>query len=92
MKKALLPFVLAAGLTCSSCLGPNNLYNSVSNWNAELSEQDWVNEVVYLGLTIIFVYPICLAADVLVINTVGYWSGDYWVKDPGEFPGFTRGD
>ena len=49
MKKALVSLALVLGLTCPSCLGPDHLYNSIKNWNAELSEQDWVNELVFLG-------------------------------------------
>lgn len=92
MKKLLLPLVLCVGLGTSSCLGPDNLYRQIKNWNAGLSDKDWVNEIVYVGLVIIPVYPIALAADVLVCNTVTYWSGSDLVKDPGEFPGFTRKD
>ena len=41
MKKALLSLVIVLGFTCSGCLGPDNLYRSIRNWNAELSEKDW---------------------------------------------------
>lgn len=89
MKKFFLPVLLSIVLGCSGCLGPDNLYNSIKNWNAELSEQHWVNEVVFLGLMIIPVYPLALAGDVLIFNTIGYWSKDL-INDPGEFPGFKR--
>jgi hypothetical protein len=40
---------------------------------------------------IIPIYPLALTGDVLIFNTIGYWSGgDYLVKDPGAFPGFAR--
>ena len=89
MKKALLSLVLAVGLASSSCLGPDPMYNGIKNWNADLTEKDWLNEIVFLGLTIIPVYPIALLGDVLVVNTIGYWSGNY-LFEPGEFPGFSR--
>jgi len=89
-KHLLLPLALTLGL--GGCLGPDPLYNSVKNWNADLSEQDWVNELVFLGLHIIPVYQVALIADVLVTNTVTYWSGEDMMKDPGPFPGFKRGD
>ena len=90
MKKALLATVLALGLGSSSCLGPDHLYNSVKNWNAELSEQDWLNEAVFLGLYISPVYEIALLGDVVIFNTIDYWSGKNTIKDPGPFPGFMR--
>lgn len=92
MKKSLLAAALTIGLGSSSCLGPDNLYHSVKNWNAEVSEQDWLNEVVYLGFMIIPVYPICLMGDVLVFNTIDYWTGKDTIADPGEFPGFSSKD
>ena len=91
MKKALIACALAFGLT-TSCLGPDNLYHSVKNWNAELSDMDWVNELVFLGMTIIPVYGIALFADVLVFNTVTYWTGNDTISNPGEFPGFSAKD
>ena len=90
MKKALLATVLALGLASSSCLGADHLYNSVKNWNAGLSEHDWLDEVVFVGLYIIPVYPIALLGDVVVFNTIDYWTGKDTIKDPGPFPGFKR--
>ena len=92
MKKALVSLALVLGLACPSCLGPDHLYNSIKNWNAELSEQDWVNELVFLGLMIIPVYPIAGALDILLFNTINYWSGENTISDPGPFPGFTAKD
>jgi hypothetical protein len=92
MKKLFLASVLTLGLLGSSCLGPDHLYNSLKNWNAGLSNQDWVNEVVFLGLVIIPVYPIAMLGDYLVTNTIHYWSGENPVSDPGAFPGFTAKD
>lgn len=91
MKKALLSLVLALGLTTSGCLGPDRLYNTVKNWNAEMFERDWLNELVYVPMHII-VLPFCLVGDILIFNTIGYWSDNYLIEDPGPFPGFTRKD
>jgi hypothetical protein len=89
LNKALAAGILALGLGSSSCLGPDNAYRSVKNWNADLSEQDWVNEVVFLGLHIIPVYPLALFGDVVIFNTIGYWSGKDTIGDPGAFKGFS---
>jgi Domain of unknown function (DUF3332) len=92
MKKSLIAAALVLSLTSSSCLGPDNLYRSVHNWNAGLSEQDWVNEVVFLGMIIIPVYQFAWLGDVLILNTIDYWTGKDTIKDPGPFPGFKRKD
>lgn len=81
--------VLAAAtlsLLGSSCLGPNNAYNSIRNWNAGLSDQDWVDELAFLGLNILPVYGLAYFGDVLVFNTIDYWSGSNPISSPGEFP------
>jgi hypothetical protein len=92
LKKVLLASTLALALSTTSCLGPDNAYNSIKNWNAELSQQDWVNEIVFLGLHVIPVYPIAMFGDVIIFNTIGYWTGDNPISDPGPFKGFTSKD
>jgi hypothetical protein len=92
MKKAFLALALALGLTATSCLGPDKAYNHIKNWNAELSDQDWLNEIVFLGLHIIPVYPLSLWADWVVLNTITYWGSADAFGDPGAWPGFTMGD
>jgi hypothetical protein len=89
MKKVILASALALSVGATSCLGPNNAHDSVRNWNAELSDQDWLNELVFIGFHIIPVYGVAYLADVLVLNTVGYWTGENPVNDPGPFPGFS---
>jgi len=90
MKKKLLPLVLALGLVCSSCLGPDHAYTSIRNWNAGLSEKNWINEIVFIGLVIIPVYPLALTGDILLFNTLGYWTGNYVIGEPAPYPGFSR--
>ena len=91
-KRTLLATALVLGLTCSSCLGPDHLYNSVKNWNVGLSKQDWVNEAVYIGLLILPVYPVALLGDIVIFNTIDYWTGKSTLNDPGPFPGFSSKD
>ncbi len=93
MKKTLLAATLTlCCLGATSCLGPDRLYGSIKNWNAGLSEKDWVNEIAFLAMVIIPVYPIALTADVLLFNTIEYWTGDGIIGDTEPFPGFTRKD
>ncbi len=92
IKKALIAVILAFGLGSSSCLGPDHAYGSIKQWNADLSDKDWVNELVFIGLQIIPVYPIALFGDIVIFNTIRYWSGDNPINDPGPFTGFSRDD
>ena len=84
-KKAAAAITLGACLTATSCIGPNNAYNSVSHWNSTLSDSKWVNELVFLGLNIIPVYPICLWGDYLIFNSVEFWTGSNWISKPEPF-------
>jgi hypothetical protein len=86
MKRTLLTLAIVAPLLGPSCLGPNNLFNSLRNWNAELSDQDWINEIVFLVLNIIPVYGVALLGDYIIFNTVDYWGDDNPIDDPGPFP------
>lgn len=92
MKKTLLSAALTLSLLTPACLGPDNLYNGVKNWNATVASQDWVNELIFIGFWILPVYPIAALGDIVIFNTVEYWSGDNPISAPGEFPGFTRHD
>ena len=74
------------GLLCGGCLGPNNATNSLRNWNATVSDQDWLCEILYLGMTIIPVYGVANLVDALVLNTIDYWSGSNPIDEPGPFP------
>lgn len=75
MKKNLLCAVMlfAAGtLSFQSCIGSFNLTNSLLNWNKKLSNK-FVNELVFIVISP--AYAVCGLADVLVINSIEFWSG-----------------
>ena len=72
--RALVVVLLAT--TVTSCYGPFRLTTKLHAWNKEVSDNKWGNELVSLGLTIIPVYEICALADVLVINSIEFWTGN----------------
>ena len=84
MKKVTLACILSLGVMFSSCLGPNNLQNKLNNWNAEVVEQDWIAESIYIPMFLI--QAGAFMVDALVINTWDYWSGENPIADPGPFP------
>lgn len=94
MKKLVLAVVLSLTFLATGCLGPNNLHNTIRNWNAEVTEQDWINEGIFIGLTVFPVYGIAYLGDILIFNTIDYWSGKNPINDPGPFPhdSFQAGD
>jgi len=85
IKKAIAAAALSAALLAPGCLGPNSAHDSLRNWNATVTDMDWLNEVIFLGLNIIPVYGIFYFGDVLIFNTIAYW-GDDVIGHPGDFP------
>jgi len=78
MKKrtAIAAAFLSLGLFGSSCLGPNKLFNGLNEWNQQATDHDWVNEIIFLGFTILPVYSFAYLGDIIVLNTMEYWGGD----------------
>lgn len=77
MRKIFLPvcaIVLASSMLFTSCIGSFKLTNKVLAWNHQIGNK-FVNELVFFGLWILPVYEISAIADILVINSVEFWSG-----------------
>lgn len=78
MKKSHLTLAIALTLACSmtfsSCIGSFALSNKVLSWNKQIGNK-FVNELVFVAFWILPVYEITAIADVLVINTIEFWSG-----------------
>ncbi len=64
--------LLAATLTLGSCIGSFGLFNKVLDWNKGLSNK-FVNEIVFILISP--AYAVCGVVDLLVLNTVEFWSG-----------------
>lgn len=86
MKKKSLTLLLIAMLCSStlftSCIGSFGLTNKVLSWNNTIDNK-FVNELVFIAFWIVPVYEISALADVLVINSIEFWSGDNPVADIG---------
>lgn len=77
MKKIVISVAIAAFLctSLSSCMGQFALWKSVYSWNEQVSNK-FVNELVFIAFWILPVYEVCGLADVLVLNSIEFWSGD----------------
>lgn len=76
MKKSritLVAAVLAGSMMFSSCIGPFKVTKSMWSWNSGVGSK-FVNELVFLALHIIPVYEVVYLADVLIFNTIDFWS------------------
>ena len=70
--------ILAAtfiGITASSCIGSFALTNKLLSWNRQIDSK-FVNELVFIAFWILPVYEVSALADVIVINSIEFWSGN----------------
>ncbi|MCD7916009.1 MAG: DUF3332 domain-containing protein [Tannerellaceae bacterium] len=70
----LLATTVAGSILFSSCIGSFNLTNKLLSWNKEIDSK-FVNELVFIAFHIVPVYEIAVLADILVINSIEFWSG-----------------
>lgn len=75
--------MLSASILLSSCIGSFALTNRIKSWNQGVGNK-FVNELVFIALHIVPVYEISMLADILVINSIEFWSGDNPVANVGE--------
>ncbi|MEG2514105.1 MAG: DUF3332 domain-containing protein [Bacteroidaceae bacterium] len=78
MKRSKMGIVVAIALSgsimFSSCVGSFGLFNRLSTWNQGIGNK-FVNELVFIALTIIPVYEISYLVDAVVINSIEFWTG-----------------
>ena len=67
----------------SSCIGSFRLTNKLLAWNQTIDSK-FVNELVFIAFCIVPVYPISAMADLIVINSIEFWSGENPVADTGK--------
>lgn len=60
----------------SSCYGPFRLTSKLHDWNGRVSQKKFVNELVFLGLSILPAYELCVLGDVLIFNSIEFWGGN----------------
>lgn len=71
---AALVTVLGLSLLTSSCIGSFGMTNRVLTWNKQIGSK-FVNELVFFAFWILPVYEVTGLADLLVLNSIEFWSG-----------------
>ena len=78
MKKNVLTVALictiCGALTLPSCIGSFTLTNKLLSWNQQIGNK-FVNELVFFAFWVLPVYEVSALADVLVLNSIEFWSG-----------------
>ncbi len=67
--------VIALSLTVTpSCIGSFSLTNRLLGWNNTVGNK-FLNELVFFAFWVLPVYEVCGLADILVLNSIEFWSG-----------------
>lgn len=69
-----LVLAVAGCFTFTSCIGQFALTNKVLSWNNSVGNK-FVNELVFIAFWILPVYEVTSIADLLVLNSIEFWSG-----------------
>ena len=73
-KMIVASLLLCGSILCSSCIGSFGLWNRLKDWNSGIGSK-FVNEIVFVAFHIIPVYEVSYLADILVLNSIEFWSG-----------------
>ena len=73
--KVAIVLTLGATVLCTSCIGSFTLTNKLLSWNQNIDNKI-INELVFFALWIIPVYEVSAFADVVVLNSIEFWSGE----------------
>ena len=76
--------LLCGSMMFSSCIGSFALFNTVKDWNENLTDNKFINEVVYLAMCIVPIYEICYFVDNVVFNSIEFWTGENPVANVGD--------
>lgn len=79
MRKHYLTVAVACALLCSttltSCIGSFAWTNKLLSWNKQVGSK-FVNELVFFAFWILPVYEVTAIADLFVLNSIEFWSGN----------------
>ena len=81
MKKILASASAAALLT--GCLGQNALFDTVQDWNADATNNKFVNQGISFAFWWIPVYGLSLLGDIVIFNSIEFWTGTNPISQEG---------
>ena len=67
--------LVAVGAMATGCYGPFRLTTKIHQWTGQISDQKFVNELVFVAFCIIPVYEVCTFIDAIVLNSIEFWGG-----------------
>jgi hypothetical protein len=67
--------LLSLTLLSSSCLGSFSAFNNLKDWNQDVTDSKFVNNLIFWGLNIIPVYGLFMFGDLIIFNVLEFWTG-----------------
>jgi hypothetical protein len=59
----------------TACLGTSGLSGNLKEFNLEVVENRYGRETIFFVLNAVWVYRICTVLDLLIFNSIEFWSG-----------------
>ena len=75
MSRILAVVLCGSMLSMTSCIGSCSLTNRLLGWNQHVGNK-FVNELVFFAFWVLPVYEVSGLADLLVLNSIEFWTGD----------------
>lgn len=69
-----LILALTGSFLMSSCIGSFSLFNKVLSWNKDATGNKFLDELIFLVISP--AYAVCGMADLFILNTIEFWTGD----------------
>ena len=85
MKKFTVNAVIAVSLgamTLSSCISSFCLTNNGLDWNKHATDNKFVNELIFIVISP--AYAVCSVADLFVLNSIEFWTGEKVIAEVGK--------
>lgn len=67
-------YFVAGTMLASSCVGSFTMFNKLASWNKRATDSKFLNELIFIVISP--AYAIAGTIDVLVLNTIEFWTGD----------------
>ncbi len=74
---------LLATAAAPACYGPFAATRRIWHWNLHW-ENEWAREGLFLVTGVLTpVYALTMVGDVILFNSVWFWTGESWIDEPG---------
>ena len=74
--KLVTVLTLSLAMFSFGCIGQFGLSGKVRQFNLEQTEERWGREILFVILYVIPVYPFAGMADIIVFNSIEFWTGE----------------